>query len=132
MKSELEVNMKESSYRFAKGDLTISGLPFNVSGNIKLLPADKGTLFNMDITGKEMTIRSFLSLLPEENRKAVEDYKSEGDFYFNTAIKGVLSDKENPEININFGISKASVYKSTIEAGVQKLSSKGTFTKGSE
>ena len=130
MNSELEVNVKESSYRFAKGDLTISGLPFNVAGNIKLLPDDKGTLFNMDITGKEMTIQSFLSLLPEENRQAVEGYKSEGDFYFKTSIKGVLSSKENPGININFGISKASVYKSGIDEGLQNLSCKGIFTNG--
>jgi hypothetical protein len=131
MNSALEVNVKESNFRFAKGDLTISGLPFNVEGNIKLLPKDKGTLFNMDITGKEMTIQSFLLLLPEENRKAVVDYKSEGDFYFNTQINGVLSAKENPHININFGISKASVYTSGISEGLQNLSCKGTFTNGS-
>lgn len=127
-KASLHANNKTDEYTFSKGLLNISGSEFDLLGSIR--NEQTKTLLDLEINGAKMDIHSFLALLPESIHEYTKDYKSKGNFYFNTKVKGELSDKKNPLIEINFGIENGSVYTSGINEGLEQLNCKGTFTNG--
>jgi hypothetical protein len=124
----MHVNNTTSEYAFSKGLLTISGIDFDVQGNIR--NKETSMELHLQINGSRMDVRSFLSLLPESVHEYTKEYKSTGKFYFNTTISGELSEKESPLVDVRFGIENGSVYTSGISEGLEQLNCKGQFSNG--
>jgi hypothetical protein len=61
------------------------------------------------VKGSEMSIQSFISLLPKAQQNKLKDYQSTGDFYFDADINGSIGPKKVPSIKIKAGIKNGSV-----------------------
>lgn len=104
---EFDVDVQDVVYNIKKAKVHINEVKLSTEGKFK----EKDSLLYADIKfkGEGLDIRNSLSLLPEEQQKRINDYKSEGEFYVNGIIKGPLNAKEMPEIKADFGVKNATI-----------------------
>ena len=113
---KLDINTKDQIYGFNNAIFALNGVEITGKGIVKNEPGQ--TFLDLAFSGKDLTIQSFLALLPPTYTQDLKKYSSKGDFYFDTKIKGYLSDKKTPAISVNSGINKGEI---TVEAPEGKL-----------
>jgi hypothetical protein len=122
-----DVDNNQKLYDIKKGKFTIEDVLFEATGNIYV--KDK-TLLDIRIKGKELNIQSVLSLIPNKYKERINEYNSEGEFYFNGTVKGKFSDMTMPQLTADFGINNANITQTTSAISLQKVSLTGSFTNG--
>nr|WP_245402702.1 AsmA-like C-terminal region-containing protein [Pontibacter sp. E15-1] len=105
----------------------VEGAAYEVGGTIAYTGP---TALDLKLEGKNTSIQSILSLLPQEITRELSQYRSEGEVYFAGTVKGNASSKETPLINISFGARNASFYHPDAKQKVEKVNLKGSFTNG--
>jgi hypothetical protein len=125
---ELNIDNKAGTYKITAGKLQIEGLLFEVFGNI--LNINSESIVNMGVKGKDMDIRSVLSLIPEKYKGQINDYESNGEFYFDALIQGSISQKSSPQITADFGIRSADITRIKDNIKLKEVSLKGHYTNG--
>lgn len=79
-----------------------------------------------------MDIKSVLSLIPEKYKEKINNYKSDGEFYFNATVQGSISDTETPEIRADFGINGADITQTSSSITLQNVNLKGSYFNGTK
>ncbi len=124
----LEINNTTNRYDIQQGKIKIENLLFEVLGSIE--NNSSNPLVNLNIRGKNMDIRSVLSLIPNQYKDKIKDYESNGEFYFNATINGEISDKYIPKIRANFGINNADITHITEHFTINNVNLKGRYSSG--
>ncbi len=124
---DFDVDNIQKLYTIKKGKFTLEDALFETTGNIY---AKDKTLLDVNIKGKELNIKSVLSLIPTKYKERIKEYNSEGEFYFSAKIKGELSDNKKPRLTANFGINNANIIQTANNISLQQVSLKGSFTNG--
>ena len=86
--------------------------------------ADKA-MFDLEVSGKETSLQTIFSFLPESFIKPVEAYESEGDLYFELSLKGGFT---RPRIIIDFGSKNATILHPETNFRVSKANLTGRFS----
>jgi AsmA-like C-terminal region len=110
-----EVLFNPSSIDQERGEFELSGLYTFI---------ERPTL-DLKLDGKNTTLQTILSFLPESIAGAVEKYKSEGNLYFNLSVVGPLP---NPLINVAFGFKDATIYHPETNFRITQANLTGTFS----
>lgn len=105
--TKLEMDLSKGNYVLDRMYLTIAKSRFDVDGSIKV--GDGYTDFDLIARNNRGNLENILSLLPPKYLQYLGDFKSRGELYFNGLIKGRLSKRENPAIDIEFGLRNAVV-----------------------
>lgn len=126
----LNVDNKTSSYKIKDTKIKIENLLFEVVGNI--ITANDQSIVNLGIKGKEMDIKSVLSLIPENYKSKINDYKSDGEFYFTSTIQGSWSGDQSPEIEADFGIKNADITQVKDDIVLHNVNLKGHYFNGNK
>lgn len=126
----LNVDNKTSSYKIKDTKIKIENLLFEVIGNI--ITANDQSIVNLGIKGKEMDIKSVLSLIPEKYKSKINDYKSDGAFYFTSTIQGSWSGDQSPEIEADFGIKNADITQVKDDIVLHNVNLKGHYFNGNK
>ncbi len=121
----------ENNERFSFNNLSllVNELTFDVKGNINF-PEKENTTIDLDIKGKNLDIKTFLSLLPEQQRKSLKTYSSSGLFYFDAKIKGAFGNEINPGLSAKFGIQNGIIKESESGLSLKNLALTGVFSNG--
>ena len=109
IKIKTELDVGEDFYTFKSGDITMPNGNFDITGTIENIEDD--TYLDLLVNGNKMTIRSFLSLIPEKYVENIKDYSSNGDFYFTATLKGKASSGRFPNFDAKFGIKNGNISK---------------------
>lgn len=117
--SEFSVDLINSKYKFNNTAFAIEKLNLLLNGEIQY--SEKKKNINLEIDGKNLNIQSFLSILPEDIYQKTKDFKSEGNFYFKTKIKGGFNNTETPLIEMIAGLSNTNIVVNTTEFKDLKL-----------
>jgi hypothetical protein len=125
----LEVNNESSTYKIGASKIKIEDLLFEMSGEV--LHASTKPVLNIAIQGKDMNIKSILSLIPKQYKRKIEEYKSTGDFYFNSSIQGLFYDDQYPQIIADFGMKNATIEQVKENIVLNDVNLKGHYTNGS-
>lgn len=125
----LDVDNTMPSYKIKDGKIKIENLLFEVFGNV--INAGKEPIVNFGIKGKDMDIRSVLSLIPNQYKGIINDYESTGEFYFDATIKGSITKDKTPEINADFGIKNADITQVKDNIVLRNVNLKGRYSSGS-
>jgi hypothetical protein len=122
--SQLSYDDAQRSLTIKPSTLSIRNSSFNVSGTYGWKEKN-----NIDITtqGHETDIQTLLSLLNESVAKKFQKYRSKGDVYFTARLKGEVSRKVSPSINIDFGFKDATLYNPDSRSEITSASMEGTF-----
>jgi hypothetical protein len=124
---DLAAAVSKNTYNIGKAEVALNKLFFSVQGS--LTDADTLMPCNIKCKGKNIDIRSVLSLLPEKFREKIKDYESDGLFYAEASIEGNLRKYTSLAINSSFGITRASVTYIPLKTKLTEVNFTGSFTK---
>ncbi len=124
----LDVDNTMPSYKIQNAEIKIEDLLFEVFGNV--VNNGKDPLVNFGVKGKDLDIKSVLSLIPDKYKGKINDYESDGGFYFNATIQGIVSSKQMPQITADFGISNADITQIKDDIKLHKVNLKGHYFNG--
>lgn len=124
----LNVDNSKNEYRFTKGKIQLSEMNLNVSGLMRF--ADTNQFVDLKIGGDELDISAVLSLMPENYKKYVDNYKSDGEFYCNASIVGDWSSMVDPHVDIEFGIKNGTIIQKSNSIKMEQVELKGSFNNG--
>jgi hypothetical protein len=97
-----KVDLEKGEYVLENTNLYIEANKFTVDG--KVVSQADYTDFDVSLNGVDGSLYSVISLLPKAQITFLEDFNTRGDFYIESNIKGRLSEKEIPAIDLNFGL----------------------------
>ncbi|MCK6649115.1 MAG: hypothetical protein L6Q66_05635 [Bacteroidia bacterium] len=126
----MEIDNELDAYKIKEGHFKIEDLAFDIYGNI--VNTGKNPVLNLGIKGKDMDIRSVLSLIPEKHKEKINNYKSDGEFYFNATVQGSIGNDNTPEIKADFGINNATITQSSSNITLERVNLKGSFFNGNK
>jgi hypothetical protein len=127
---DLDIDNKISAYKIKSGKLKIEGLLFEVFGSI--INSEKEPIVNMGVRGKDMDIKSVLSLIPDKYKGRTNDYESSGEFYFNATIQGSVAKGKYPGIIADFGIKNAEITQVKENIVLKNVNLNGHYSNGNK
>lgn len=83
------------------------------------------TSISLSATGKNTTLQTLLSLLPEETAGHFLHYRSTGDAYFNAQLHGQIGNKKSPSLQIDFGLKNTRIHHPDYAASLEETSIEG-------
>ncbi len=105
--------------------LEVEGSPFEIKGQYTF----KNTPFiDLQANARQTSIQTLLSLLPQKTEEGLRKYQSEGEVYFDLALKGELSRKKDPAIQVRFGLKDVTLHQPNARAKIEEANLVGTFT----
>ncbi|HEY0031368.1 MAG TPA: AsmA-like C-terminal region-containing protein [Bacteroidia bacterium] len=126
----LTVDNSMPSFKIKDGKVRIEDLLFEVFGTV--VNTGNDPVLNFGIRGKDMDIKSVLSLIPAKYKGKINDYESTGEFYFDATIQGVFSSKQSPQITADFGIKDADITEVKDNIKLHHLNLKGHYFNGNK
>lgn len=124
----LNVNSKKKLYEFYEGRISIAEMNFGLDGSIQI--NEEAPNLNLKLSGIDLDIASFLSLLPDEYKESISEYKSEGIFFADVFIKGEWNSKLNPLVESSFGVNEGEITYSPNNLIMKQIALKGEFSNG--
>lgn len=126
----LNVDNLVDAFKIGYGKIKIEDLTFETGGEV--FQASTQPLLNIAVKGKDMDIKSLLSLIPKQYKTKIEAYKSTGDFYFDARIQGTLSKEQSPQVIADFGMRNATIEQTQEKIVLSGVNLKGHYTNGSQ
>jgi hypothetical protein len=126
IKTNFSINNNTHTYTVQSGKIKVADLNFGLDGNITY--RDSTTAMDLQLKGRDMNIQSVLSLLPDKYKNKINDYSSDGNFYFEAAIKGKYTKTETPVMTSRFGIENGDIKDNKSELGFRNVKLRGEYT----
>lgn len=104
----LGIDLKNSKYSFKENSATINQLPLKFNGFVQLV--DETQVYDINFKTPTSSFKNALALLPKQYSGNLNAIKTEGNFDLNGIIKGTLSEKTIPTLDITFS-SKNAMFK---------------------
>jgi hypothetical protein len=102
---DIEFAVNNNNYEIKKSELLLNQMMFVVTGN--LIYKDSLQNLQLDYKAKNLDIESVLSLLPDNYKSRINEYKSTGEFY---ALGNLNYTSSKPlAINSKFGLNNATI-----------------------
>lgn len=98
----LFINLNKSQFDLKNLHVELPEITLDSKGSIQYAATNK--TIKLTVQGSEMSIQSFISLLPAAQQAALKEYNSNGDFFFDANITGEIGPKKAPSIRINAGV----------------------------
>ena len=124
----LNVNNETENYNITEARLSVGNMHFDVKGTIINEPLK--TDFNLFISAKEIKLPDFIEELPEQVKKHLQDYESNGIIDFILKINGKLGDNEYPLLDMMCNLKSGSLKQNKNNISLKNISVKATYTNG--
>ncbi|NJN42621.1 MAG: hypothetical protein HC811_10720 [Flammeovirgaceae bacterium] len=82
---------------------------------------------DLNVVGKNTTVQTLISLLPEETSEKLSQYHSSGDAYLEMKVNGEVGPEAYPSLKVTFGLSKATLYHPDIQTKIQDVNLEGSY-----
>ncbi len=128
LNTKLSYHLKNKLLSIAPSEAQIHKAVFEFGGSVQVA---KETLVDLEVQGKNADIQTLLSLLPSSLYDKVKAYRSKGEAYFKGDIKGKVSQRHSPAIQVSFGCRNASIYHPDLKKSIENAHLAGTFSNGS-
>jgi hypothetical protein len=126
----LNIDESQSKYTFDRGKIKVGSLNLTCEGSVINQP--KAILIDLTFDAQKVSITDLLELLPGNMSQSLSQYKSDGNIYFKGSAKGKLTEKEQPSIDISFGIENGTLIANEQKVSLTGIQCKGTFSNGSK
>lgn len=126
LQAGISINSKTQTYAVKSGKIKLADMNFDIDGNITY--PDSTTIFDLQLKGRDLDIRSVLSLMPNKYKDKMEDYSSEGNFYFEASIKGKYTGTEVPLITSRFGIDNGDIRQTRSDLAFKQVQLHGEYS----
>ncbi|WP_149867256.1 AsmA-like C-terminal region-containing protein [Solirubrum puertoriconensis] len=123
----LAVNRATRQVRVQPSEVQVGAAVYTVAGTAGWRGP---TQLALQLGGKNTDVQSLLALLPPRFSKPLAVYRSEGAVYFGGTVKGELSAKRYPQIDVRFGSRDASFVHPETKQRIEHVFLTGTFRNG--
>ncbi|MDB5262390.1 MAG: hypothetical protein JWQ14_1671 [Adhaeribacter sp.] len=127
LKASLRLNLDTKDIQLAPSLVQVNQASYEVAGHINYAHS---IFYDLKFKGRNTSVQSVVALLPEKYDRLYGQYESSGKVYFNGSVKGHLSPKETPLVNISFGCRQASFYQPDYKQKITHINLDGSFTNG--
>ena len=117
-------NSETKQITIDKGQIGVENLKIEASG---IFRTDSTGYVDLNLEGKKLNIQSFISLLPGEWRKFENEYRSEGEFFLKSKIRGKTSRGNIPDMEFNFGVRHGVITYKPTQTQMKNLNLTGRF-----
>ncbi|GAA3556364.1 AsmA-like C-terminal region-containing protein [Snuella lapsa] len=100
------LDLNNNKYTFKDNKGFVNQLPIEFSGYVQSL--DNGQNIDITFENPESDFKNFLALIPENYSKNIEDVETTGDFKVKGIVKGMVTEKTIPTIDIAISSNNAS------------------------
>ncbi len=122
--SSLAIDNTKKIIAIKSAEIFIGKSAFELSGSYLFNDKD---LIDITASGKNTSIQTLLSFIPESLSKKLANYQSKGDIYFKTTLKGEISNTKVPSITIDFGCKDARFFHPTFKSKIEHASVEASF-----
>ncbi|MFL5752345.1 MAG: hypothetical protein ACJ76F_02985, partial [Bacteroidia bacterium] len=122
-----DIDVKGNKYVFKNADLAINKLSLSASGSLE--SSDSVMAADLNLKGKNIDVRSTLSLLPRVEQDKLKDYQSDGLFYVDAKLTGNLKRLSSLFIQAEFGIQNAVITYLPDGTKLEKVNLNGRYMK---
>jgi len=122
--SSLVIDNTKKTIAIKSAEILVGKSAFELSGSYLFKDKD---LIDINASGKNTSIQTLLSFIPESLSKKLANYKSQGDIYFKTALKGEISKTKVPSITIDFGCKDARFFHPTFKSKIEHATVEASF-----
>jgi len=102
----IDLDLENSKYTFKENNGFVNALPLEFSGFIKLL--ENGQDIDISFENPGSDFKDFLAVIPKTYSKNISNVETSGNFKVNGKIKGLITDKTIPTLDINIASNNAS------------------------
>ncbi|QFZ55038.1 AsmA family protein [Oceanihabitans sp. IOP_32] len=102
----IDLDLNNNLYTFKENKGFINDLPIAFQGHVRLLENSQD--IDIRFTNPESDFKNFLAVIPKAYSKNIDKVQTSGDFKITGAIKGIVSDKTIPHLDINMVSNNAS------------------------
>ena len=102
----IDLDLKKDIYTFKENKGFINQLPLEFNGFVQL--KEEGQLIDITFKNPESSFKDFLAVMPERYSKNLDGVETSGDFSIDGIIKGLISDKTIPTLDIKMVSNNAS------------------------
>lgn len=99
----LGVDLDQMKFTFGQGEFSLNEFLFNIDGSIAL--PEEGIGFDIDFSSPKNDFKNLLSLVPGMYTQDFRDLKSDGEMAFNGFFKGMYSELQFPDFEVNLDVS---------------------------
>ncbi|MCD6068321.1 MAG: hypothetical protein K0S33_3147 [Bacteroidetes bacterium] len=103
----VNLEMGTKRYIIKTAEVKVNEVELNTQG--KFWQVDSLLFADIAFEGKNLDVKTAMSLLPESAQNKIKEYESEGEFYAKGILKGILNADEIPEISADFGVKNARI-----------------------
>jgi len=128
--AQMGIDLVQRKYTFKKAQMNIDGNPLRLGGFVQA--TEEATVLDLKTMTRGGDIATMISFLPEQYTKYIDDFHSDGNFDMVARIKGPMSDKSNPAIEVIFGLDNAVIKSKRFGESIKKVNFKGKFNNGKE
>src|SRR5690606_353990 len=90
------------------------------------------TQLDLTLEAKRTDFQTLAAILPPAFTESVRNYRSKGDLWLLASAKGELSDKETPELKVDFKAEGASFYHPDYKQALEKIQLSGSYSNGAK
>ncbi|UYZ58474.1 AsmA-like C-terminal region-containing protein [Hymenobacter latericus] len=123
----LAVNRATRQVRIQPSEVQVGPAVYTVAGTVGWRGP---TQLALQLGGKNTDVQSLLALLPPRFSKPLAVYRSEGAVYFGGTVKGELSAKHYPRVDVRFGCRDASFVHPQTKQRIEHVFLTGAFRNG--
>lgn len=123
----LEADVKGKDWSLRNSSIAINQLNILAKGSLTKIDSN----FNCDLLleGKDVDVKSVISLLPDNQKEKIADYESSGNFYFKALLNGKLNSFNLLNVDVKFGIDRASIKHIPSSSMLTNVNLNGQYTK---
>ncbi len=124
---DLLIDSRKQSYTINKGDLTIEGLRFDVTGNY-VSEKGKNPMIDLNIKGNNISFLSIFSVFPPRFLTILKNYDTKGLLTFNANLNGEIKKNGIPKITAKFNLEQGALTEKKNNVSLTDLSFDGDFS----
>jgi hypothetical protein len=106
LKALIDLDLEQQKYTFKENKGYINALPLEFNGFVQLV--EEGQQIDISFKNPESSFKDFLAVIPKAYAKNIENVNTTGNFTVNGIIKGLVSEKTIPSLDINMRSNNAS------------------------
>ncbi len=107
IQSNIAINLDKSIYQINELILKLTEGEFRSKGLIRYSDNQKDV--QLKIEGEDLSLNTFILLLPKKQQLIFKNYKSKGDFSFQSSINGSIAEQHTPHIDVIVGLKDGSL-----------------------
>jgi hypothetical protein len=124
-KIDLTLQSSKTGINFRKGVMHIDNSDINFTGTL-----GSDDFLDLSVKGTDLDIALIRKYMPEKYLSGIIDYDPSGAFVFNSKIKGEMSRKSNPHVDVTWQLKKGKIAYKKSGITIRDLSFSGNLSNG--